>query len=125
MNFPAGLKYSQDHEWVKAIDETTALVGITDFAQSELGDLVFINLPQEGGEVTAGESFCDVESVKAVSDVISPVTGVIEEVNTGLEDEPQLLNEDPYGAWIAKIKDISVFGELMAADEYEAFVQKQ
>ena len=125
MNFPAGLKYSQDHEWVKAIDETTALVVITDFAQSELGDLVFINLPQEGGEVTAGESFCDVESVKAVSDVISPVTGVIEEVNTGLEDEPQLLNEDPYGAWIAKIKDISVFGELMAADEYEAFVQKR
>ena len=124
MNFPAELKYSKDHEWVKTIDETTALVGITDFAQSELGDLVFINLPQEGDEVTAGESFCDVESVKAVSDVMSPVTGVIEEVNAVLEDEPQLLNEDPYGAWIAKIKDISAFGELMAADEYEAYVQK-
>ena len=110
MNFPAELKYSKDHEWVKTIDESTVLVGITDFAQSELGDLVFINLPQEGDEVTAEESFCDVESVKAVSDVMSPCTGVIAEVNAELEDEPQLLNEDPYGAWIAKIKDISSFG---------------
>jgi len=124
MNFPAELKYSKDHEWVKTIDETTVLVGITDFAQSELGDLVFINLPQEGDEVTAEESFCDVESVKAVSDVMSPCTGVIAEVNAELEDEPQMLNEDPYGAWIAKIKDISAFGELMSADEYEAFIQQ-
>ena len=104
MTFPAELKYSKDHEWVKMLDGTTALVGITDFAQSELGDLVFINLPQEGDDVTADEAFCDVESVKAVSDVVSPVTGVVEEANTELEDEPQKLNEDPYGAWIAKIK---------------------
>ena len=124
MTFPAELKYSKDHEWVKMLDGATALVGITDFAQSELGDLVFINLPQEGDEVTAEESFCDVESVKAVSDVMSPCTGVIAEVNAELEDEPQLLNEDPYGAWIAKIQDISSFGELMSADEYEAFVQQ-
>ena len=124
MNFPAELKYTKDHEWLKAIDDTTALVGITDFAQSELGDLVFINLPQEGDDVTADEAFCDVESVKAVSDVVSPVTGVVEEVNTQLEDEPQMLNEDPYGAWIAKIKDVSAFGELMSASEYEAFIQK-
>ena len=95
-----------------------------DFAQSELGDLVFINLPQEGDDVTADEPFCDVESVKAVSDVVSPVTGVVDEVNTQLEDEPQKLNEDPYGAWIAKIKDISAFGELLTAQEYEAFTQK-
>ena len=79
MTFPAELKYSKDHEWVKMLDGATALVGITDFAQSELGDLVFINLPQEGDEVTADEAFCDVESVKAVSDVVSPVTGVVEE----------------------------------------------
>ena len=124
MTFPAELKYSKDHEWVKTIDETTVLVGITDFAQSELGDLVFINLPQEGDDVTADEPFCDVESVKAVSDVVSPVTGVVEEVNTQLEDEPQMLNEDPYGAWIAKIKDVSAFGELLNAQEYEAFTQK-
>ena len=125
MTFPAELKYSKDHEWVKMLDGATALVGITDFAQSELGDLVFINLPQEGDEVTADEAFCDVESVKAVSDVVSPVTGVVEEVNTQLEDEPQKLNEDPYGAWIAKIKDISAFGELLSAEEYEAFIEKK
>lgn len=125
MNFPAELKYSKDHEWVKMLDDTTALVGITDFAQSELGDLVFINLPQAGDDVTADEPFCDVESVKAVSDVVSPVTGVVEDVNTELEDEPQKLNEDPYGAWIAKIKDISAFGELLNAEEYEAFIQKK
>jgi len=124
MNFPAELKYTKDHEWFKDLGNDTALVGITDFAQSELGDLVFINLPQEGDEVTKEESFCDVESVKAVSDVVSPVTGVVEEVNTQLEDEPQKLNEDPYGAWIAKIKDISAFGELLNAQEYEAFTQK-
>ena len=124
MNFPAELKYTKDHEWFKDLGNDTALVGITDFAQSELGDLVFINLPQVGDEVIADESFCDVESVKAVSDVMSPCTGVIEEVNTELEDEPQLLNEDPYGAWIARIRDISACCELMSADEYEAFVQK-
>ena len=124
MNFPAELKYSKDHEWVKTIDESTVLVGITDFAQSELGDLVFINLPQEGDDVTADEAFCDVESVKAVSDVVSPVTGVVEEVNTALEDEPQKLNEDPYGAWIVKISNVSAFGELLDAGEYEAFTQK-
>ena len=125
MNFPAELKYSKDHEWVRMVGDTTALVGITDFAQSELGDLVFINLPQEGDEVPADEPFCDVESVKAVSDVVSPVTGVVEEANTELEDEPQKLNEDPYGAWIAKIKDISAFGELLSAGEYEAFIQSK
>ena len=114
MNFPAELKYSKDHEWLKMLDDTTALVGITDFAQSELGDLVFINLPQEGDEVTKEESFCDVESVKAV----------VAEVNTELEDEPQKLNEDPYGAWIAKIENISGYAELMDAAAYEAFVQK-
>ena len=124
MTFPAELKYSKDHEWVKMLDGATALVGITDFAQSELGDLVFINLPQEGDDVTADEAFCDVESVKAVSDVVSPVTGVVEEANTELEDEPQKLNEDPYGAWIAKIENISGYAELMDAAAYEAFVQK-
>ncbi len=124
MTFPAELKYTKDHEWLKMLDDTTALVGITDFAQSELGDLVFINLPQEGDDVTADEPFCDVESVKAVSDVVSPVTGVVEEVNTELEDEPQKLNEDPYGAWIAKVEKISGYAELMDAAAYEAFVQK-
>lgn len=124
MNFPAELKYTKDHEWIKLLDGGEALVGITDFAQSELGDLVYINLPQVGDDVTAEEAFCDVESVKAVSDVMSPCTGVIAEVHTELEDEPQMLNEDPYGAWIARIRDVSACGELMSAEEYEAFVQK-
>ena len=124
MNFPTELKYSKSHEWVKMIDDTTALVGITDFAQSELGDLVFINLPAEGDAVTKEESFCDVESVKAVSDVMSPVTGTVAEVNSELEDEPQKLNEAPYEAWIAKISDISDFEELLDAAAYVAFIQK-
>ena len=91
MKFPAELKYSRDHEWVKMLDDTTALIGISDFAQSELGDLVYVNLPVVGDEVTAGETACDVESVKAVSDVMSPVTGRIAEVNEELDDSPELL----------------------------------
>ena len=125
MKFPAELKYTKDHEWLQDNGDGTVLVGITDFAQSELGDLVFVNLPEEGDEVTADESFCDVESVKAVSDVMAPCTGIIAEVNSDLDDEPQLLNEDPYGAWIVKIKDVSGYSEtLMSADEYEALVSK-
>ena len=114
MNFPAELKYSRDHEWVKMLDDTTALVGITDFAQSELGD-----------EVLAGETACDVESVKAVSDVMSPVTGVIAEVNEELDDSPELLNSDPYEAWIMKIEHITDFSELLSAEEYEAFTKEE
>ena len=124
MNFPGELKYSKSHEWVQMLDDTTALVGITDFAQSELGDLVFINLPAEGDTVTKEEAFCDVESVKAVSDVISPLTGVVAEVNEELMDAPQMLNESPYEAWIAKISDITDTEELMDAAAYEAFIAK-
>ena len=124
MNFPAELKYSKSHEWVKMLDETTALVGISDFAQSELGDLVFVNLPQVGDEVAKEETLCDVESVKAVSDVMSPVSGVVAEVNEELLDAPEKLNDDPYGAWIAKIENITDSEELMDADAYEAFTQE-
>ena len=92
MNFPAELKYSKSHEWVKMLDETTALVGITDYAQKELGDLVFINLPMEGDEVTKETPFCDVESVKAVSDVMSPVSGTVENIT----DFEELLDADAY-----------------------------
>ena len=125
MNFPAELKYSKDHEWVKTIDETTVLVGITDFAQSELGDLVFINLPQEGDEVVAGEAFGDVESVKAVSDLLSPVTGTVCAVNGDLEDAPEKLNEDPYGAWIIKVENVTDTEELLDAAAYEAFCAEE
>ena len=125
MNFPAELKYTKDHEWVKMLDDTTALVGISDFAQSELGDLVFVNLPAVGDDVIAGEAACDVESVKAVSDVMSPVTGSVAEVNEELDDSPELLNSDPYGAWIMKIENITDFSELLSAEEYEAFTKEE
>ena len=125
MNFPAELKYSRDHEWVKLLDDTTALVGISDFAQSELGDLVFVNLPAVGDDVVAGEAACDVESVKAVSDVMSPVTGSVAEVNEELDDSPELLNSDPYGAWIMKIENVTDFSELLSAEEYEAFTKEE
>ena len=125
MNFPAELKYTKDHEWVKMLDDTTALVGISDFAQSELGDLVFVNLPAVGDDVVAGEAACDVESVKAVSDVMSPVTGSVAEVNEELDDSPELLNSDPYGAWIMKIENITDFSELLSAEEYEVFTKEE
>ena len=124
MNFPAELKYSKSNEWVKMLSDNSAMVGITDFAQSELGDLVFINLPVAGDSITKEESFCDVESVKAVSDVISPLTGVVAEVNEELMDAPQMLNESPYEAWIAKVEDITDTEELMDAAAYEAFIQQ-
>ena len=125
MNFPAELKYTKDHEWVKMLDDTTALVGISDFAQSELGDLVFVNLPAVGDDVVAGEAACDVESVKAVSDVMSPVTGSVAEVNEELDDSPELLNSDPYGAWIMKIENVTDFSELLSAEEYEACTKEE
>ena len=125
MNFPAELKYSKSHEWVQMLDDTTALVGITDFAQDSLGDLVFVNLPMVGDSVAAEEALCDVESVKAVSDVISPVTGVVAEVNEELLDAPEKLNEDPYGAWIARIEQVTDQADLMDAAAYEAFTQTE
>ena len=124
MNFPSELKYTKDHEWLK-MEGDVAVVGITDFAQHSLGDVVFITLPQEGDEVTAGESFGDVESVKAVSDVMSPVSGAISAVNSDLEDAPENLNSDPYGSWIIKVEDISDSGELMDAAAYEAFCAEE
>lgn len=124
MNFPSELKYTKDHEWLK-MEGDVAVVGITDFAQNSLGDIVFINLPQEGDAVTAGESFGDVESVKAVSDVMSPVSGAISAVNSDLEDAPENLNSDPYGSWIIKVEDISDSGELMDAAAYEAFCAEE
>ena len=119
MNYPVDLKYSKSHEWVK-FEDGVAIVGISDFAQDALGDVVFVNLPQVGDEVVAGETFGDVESVKAVSDLISPVSGVVCEVNEELEDSPENLNEDPYGAWIIKVENITDEEELLDAAAYEA-----
>lgn len=124
MNFPAELKYSKDHEWVK-FEGDTAIVGISDFAQDALGDVVFINLPAEGDEAVAGEAFGDVESVKAVSDLVSPVTGKIVAVNEDLADAPETLNSDPYGAWIIKVEGVTDQEELLDAAAYEAFCQQE
>ena len=124
MNYPAQLKYSKTHEWIKT-EDGVAVIGISDFAQDALGDVVFINLPQVGDEVTAGESFGDVESVKAVSDLICPVSGVVCAVNDELEDSPENLNEDPYGAWIIKVENITEEEELLDAAAYEAFCAEE
>ena len=125
MNIPQELKYTKSHEWVKMIDDTTALVGLTDFAQHSLGDLVFVNLPQEGDEVVKEEAFADVESVKAVSDVFSPVSGVVSKVNEELLDDPAKINADPYGAWFVEVKDITDQEEFLSAEDYEKVCQEE
>lgn len=117
MNHPEELKYVKTHEWVKE-EGDVVYVGITDFAQDALGDLVFVNLPEEGDEVVAGEAFADVESVKAVSDVFSPVTGVVLAVNEELLDAPERINEDPYGAWFVKVGQVTDHEEYLTAEEY-------
>ena len=124
MNIPAELKYSKSHEWVK-MDGDVAVIGISDFAQDALGDVVFINLPAEGDSVTAGESFGDVESVKAVSDLVSPVTGVVLEVNEELLDHPELLNSDPYGAWLVEVEGITDKEDLLDAAAYAALCAEE
>ena len=124
MNFPAELKYSKDHEWVK-FEGDIAIIGISDFAQDALGDVVFVNLPGEGDEATAGEAFGDVESVKAVSDLVSPVSGTIIAVNEELADAPETLNSDPYGAWIIKVEGVTAQEELLDAAAYEDFCSEE
>ena len=124
MLYPADLKYSKTHEWVDMVSGV-ATVGISDFAQDALGDVVFVNLPAVGDEVVAGESFGDVESVKAVSDLICPVSGVVCAINEELDDAPENLNKDPYGAWIIKVKDITEEEELLDAAAYEAFCAEE
>ncbi len=116
--FPADVQYSRTHEWVKE-EDGLAVVGISDYAQDSLGDIVFVNLPEAGDEVAKGEAFADVESVKAVSDVYSPVTGVVEAVNEAILDDPSLVNSDPYGSWFIKVREVSEKEELLNAEDYE------
>lgn len=125
MNFPKELKYSKTHEWVKFIDENTALIGISDFAQDELGGIVFANLPAVGDTVTEGNSFAELESVKAVSDVYSPLSGTIVEVNEEILDTLELINSDPYDAWLIKVEDIADTEGLMDAETYEEFIENE
>ena len=123
MNVPQDLLYTKTHEWVRKLDNGNVQIGLTDYAQAELGDLVFVNLPMEDDGVEAGESFADVESVKAVSDVNSPVTGVVVAVNEELNDAPVKINEAPYDAWLIEVSEIEDTEELMNADEYSAFLE--
>ncbi|MDO4345106.1 MAG: glycine cleavage system protein GcvH [Eubacteriales bacterium] len=124
MNFPKELHYVKSHEWVKK-EGGTVTIGISDYAQDALGDLVFVNLPEPGDEVTAGEPFADVESVKAVSDIFSPVTGVICEVNEELLDHPELINHSPYDAWFIKVEQVTEEEEYLDAEAYEAFTAEE
>lgn len=121
-----GLKYSKDHEWVK-VDGNKAIIGITDYAQDSLGDVVFVDLPEPGETVNAGDAAAVAESVKAAADIYSPVSGTIIEVNTELEGSPELINEDPYQNWIivVEINDASELDFLMDAEEYERFCKEE
>ncbi len=121
-----GLYYSESHEYVK-VEGNIGIIGITDYAQHALGNVVYVDMPEVDDEVEAGEEFGAVESVKAASDLNSPVSGVVVEVNEALEDKPELLNEDAYANWIIKVEitDTTELDNLMGADEYAKFCEKQ
>jgi len=121
MNIPADLKYTKDHEWIK-VEGDTAIVGITDFAQGELGDVVFVEIETEGETLDKEETFGTIEAVKTVSDMFMPISGEVVEINEKLEDSPEVVNQDPYGdGWMIKIKmsNADEVNELMSADEYK------
>lgn len=125
MNIPNNLMYAKSHEWVQDMGDGTFRIGLTDYAQNELGDLVFVNLPQEEDEVEVEAAFGDVESVKAVSDVYSPLSGVVCAINEELLDHPELINQDAYEAWMIQVKDVSAKEELLSAEEYEKFLSEE
>lgn len=127
MEFPADLRFTKEHEWARDEGEGRVRVGITDYAQAKLGDVVYVELPEPGAEVRAMESFGEVESTKSVSDLFSPVDGTVVERNGLLEERPELVNEDPYGAgWmvVVQVRDPSQLGSLMDAEAYRAFVEE-
>ena len=122
MNIPGNLKYTKEHEWA-LVEGTTATIGITDFAQSALGDIVFLEVPDVGSELKAGTTFGVVESIKSVSDLYSPITGEVIAKNTDLEGSPEKLNSDAYGSWLikVKIKDNSELSKLLSPEQYQEF----
>ena len=124
MSIPDDLQYTKSHEWVR-IEDGTATIGITDHAQEELGDVVFVELPEQGATIEAGDPFGTVESVKAVSDLYTPVGGEVVEVNSSLEDAPEKINDDPYGeGWIVKLRT-SEEADLLSPEEYEKVVEEE
>jgi glycine cleavage system H protein len=125
--YPQEFLYTKEHEWIR-VDEKIGTIGITDYAQKELGDIVYVELPKPGEHVAANESFGTVESVKAVSEVYSPVSGEVAAVNTKLQNNPEMLNSDPHGeAWLVQVRlsDRSEIEKLMTAEEYEAYIEKE
>ena len=126
MKYPSELKYTKDDEWLK-VEGDTGVIGITDYAQNALGDIVFIELPKVGAEVAAGKSFGTVESVKAVSELYAPATGTVTAINEDLTTTPEKVNQDPYGAWMIKIKlkDKSDAGKLMSSADYEKYAAER
>jgi len=125
--YPQEFLYTKEHEWIR-VDEQIGTIGITDHAQKELGDIVYVELPKPGEHLTATESFGTVESVKAVSEIYSPVSGELTAVNTKLQNNPEMLNSDPHGeAWLVQVRlsDRSEIEKLMSADEYETYIQKE
>jgi glycine cleavage system H protein len=125
MNFPADLRYTREHEWIKMIDDTTALVGITDFAQGELGDIVYVEIETQGEDVEENGIFGTIEAVKTVSDLFSPVAGKVIEVNPALENSPELVNNDPYGeGWLIKLEvtNPADLENLLDVDAYKAII---
>jgi glycine cleavage system H protein len=122
--YPADYRYTEDHEWIE-VDGAVGTIGITDYAQKELGDVVFIELPSAGSSVKAGQSFGTIESVKAVSEIFSPVSGQVTETNPVLRDAPEKINQDPHGAaWLVKVRlaDLQEVGKLMDVAAYEAYI---
>lgn len=127
MNLPEDLRYTKEHEWIKKEDGNKVRIGITDFAQDELGDIVFVELPEEGDTVEADDSFGSVESVKTVSELYAPVNGTIVEINEELEDSPELVNESPYEqAWmiVVELEDANEWDNLLTAAEYKAIIEE-
>jgi glycine cleavage system H protein len=128
MEYPGELKYTSEHEWAAALDDDRVRVGITDFAQDALGDVVYVDVPEEGTDVEAGQAFGEVESTKSVSDLFSPVTGTVVEQNARLRETPELINQDPYGeGWIivVEMSERSELEGLMDADAYRRLVEEQ
>jgi glycine cleavage system H protein len=126
MPYPAGYKYTKEHEWI-AVEGSTGTVGITDYAQSSLGDIVFVDLPKVGDPLEAGKIFGSVESVKAVSDLYSPVSGTVTEINEALKDAPEKINEDANATWMMKLtlSNASELDSLLSAEDYEKFVSEE
>jgi glycine cleavage system H protein len=126
MSYPADFKYTKEHEWIK-VDGSTATIGITTYAQESLGDIVFVDLPKVGSEITAGKTFGSVESVKAVSDLYAPATGTVTEINADLATAPEKINKDAHGSWMAKItlKNPAEVSSLLSAADYEKFVSEE